>query len=88
MYLIVGLGNPGSKYNNTRHNVGFETLDKLIDRNGIGRPVEKYKALIGKGTIGGNKVIAAKPLTYMNLSGDSIREFISYYKMNKLNRRS
>ena len=79
MYLIVGLGNPGTKYHNTRHNTGFETLDILIDRFGAGLPRTKWKAFIGQGVIGGEKVLFAKPLTYMNLSGEAVQPIAAYY---------
>lgn len=83
MFIIVGLGNPGREYENTRHNVGFMTLDKLAEAGGIDVLEKKHKALIGKGVIDGQKVILAKPLTYMNLSGESIRELIDYYKVDE-----
>lgn len=82
MYLIAGLGNPGKQYEHTRHNMGFDTIDELADRYRVPSSGVAHKAMYGKGMIAGEKVILAKPLTYMNLSGDSIREFISYYKMD------
>lgn len=82
MFLIVGLGNPGDKYEKTRHNAGFETIDKLADKFGIAIREKKHKALIGQGIIGGQKVILAKPQTYMNKSGESVAEIINYYKMD------
>lgn len=82
MYLIAGLGNPGKQYEHTRHNMGFDTIDELADRYRVPSCGVAHKAMYGKGMIAGEKVILAKPLTYMNLSGDSIREFISYYKMD------
>lgn len=82
MYLIAGLGNPGKQYERTRHNMGFDTIDELVDRHRIPGSGIQHKAMYGKGMIAGEKVILAKPLTYMNLSGDSIREFINYYKMD------
>ncbi len=82
MYLIVGLGNPSSKYENTRHNVGFDTIDYLAWKNNISINVKKHRALIGKGIINGQKVILAKPQTYMNLSGESVREIVNYYNIN------
>ena len=69
MYVIAGLGNPGRKYAKTRHNVGFDTLDVLADRYRIDVSAEKFKALVGTGTIEGQKVILVKPQTFMNLSG-------------------
>lgn len=82
MYLIAGLGNPGKQYERTRHNMGFDTIDELVDRHRIPGSGMQHKAMYGKGMIAGEKVILAKPLTYMNLSGDSVREFINYYKMD------
>ena len=81
MYLIAGLGNPGDKYRMTRHNVGFEILDYLSDiyRTNINKI--KHKALLGECTIEGEKVLLAKPQTFMNLSGESIREIANFYKI-------
>ena len=81
-YIIVGLGNPGIKYDGTRHNVGYKVVDELTDRFKIDRPVRFGKSMIGKGVIGTEKVILVKPLTYMNLSGEAIREICSYYKVD------
>ena len=72
MKIIVGLGNPGAKYAGTRHNVGFAVLDELAERHNIRIDTAKHKALIGKGIIGGEKVILAMPQTFMNLSGESV----------------
>lgn len=80
MYIIVGLGNPGDKYDSTRHNAGFCTIDALSDKYGIDVSTDKHKAKIGKGVMDGNKVILAKPQTYMNNSGESIREIVDFYK--------
>lgn len=80
MYIIAGLGNPGKEYDGSRHNVGFMTLDTLADRYQIEIREKAHKALIGKGMIEGNKVILVKPQTYMNLSGESIRSVMDYYK--------
>lgn len=80
MYIIVGLGNPGKKYEYTKHNIGFITLDFLADKNGIRINKIKHKALVGEGTVSGRKVLLVKPQTYMNLSGSSIREVMEYYK--------
>ncbi len=79
-YIIAGLGNPGRKYDGSRHNVGFNVIDELVDRFRIGGPVRFGKSLIGKGVIGGQKVILMKPLTYMNLSGEAVREVVNFYK--------
>lgn len=83
MYIIVGLGNPGSAYEGTRHNVGFKAIDALGTAFGISVDTKKHKALIGKGIVGGQKVILAKPQTYMNLSGESVRELLDYYKSDE-----
>ena len=82
MFLIAGLGNPGRQYEKTRHNMGFDAIDELIERHRIPQGGIAHKAMYGKGIIGGEKVILAKPLTYMNLSGDSLREFVNYYKLD------
>lgn len=82
MFLIAGLGNPGRQYEKTRHNMGFDTIDELIDRHRIPQGGITHKAMYGKGMIAGEKVLAVKPLTYMNLSGESIREYVNYYKMD------
>jgi PTH1 family peptidyl-tRNA hydrolase len=81
MYVIVGLGNPGKKYENTRHNIGFITVDLLAERHGIKINKIKHKALVGEGTISDQKVLLVKPQTYMNLSGNSVREVMAYYKV-------
>lgn len=80
MIIIAGLGNPGKEYENTRHNAGFMTIDKLAESFGIDVSEKKHKALIGKGVIEGQKVILAKPQTFMNSSGESLRELTDYYK--------
>lgn len=80
MYIIAGLGNPGKQYENTKHNVGFLTIDILAEKLGIKVNKIKHKALTGEGFVGGEKVILVKPQTYMNLSGESIREVLSFYK--------
>ncbi len=81
MYLIVGLGNPGKEYDKTRHNVGFVCIDYIATQYSISVKKIKFRALLGEGTIGGEKVILAKPSTYMNLSGESVREMAEYYKV-------
>lgn len=83
MYIIVGLGNPGSRYAHTRHNVGFDTIDILADRYGIAVDNKKFKALWGKGVIEGQRVVLAKPQMYMNLSGESVRQLIDFYKIDE-----
>ena len=80
MYIIVGLGNPGREYAGTRHNVGFDMIDRLAAQENIGVLEKKHKAVIGKGVVSGQKCILAKPQTFMNLSGESIRELLGYYK--------
>ncbi len=85
MYIIVGLGNPGRKYENTRHNIGFITVDYLASKNNIKVNKIKHKALIGEGMIGGKKVMIVKPQTFMNLSGNSVREIMEYYKEENQN---
>lgn len=79
MYLIAGLGNPDRKYENTRHNVGFKTIDRISEKLGISVTTKKFRAYIGQGFVNGEKVILAKPQTYMNLSGESIREIAEFY---------
>ena len=81
MYIICGLGNPGKEYEATRHNMGFLTVDLLAQKLGISIRTLKFKALIGEGRIGTEKVLLVKPQTYMNLSGESLREIVSYYKV-------
>ena len=80
MFIIAGLGNPKKEYDNTRHNIGFEVIDALADKDNISVLDIKNKAMTGKGIIEGQKVILVKPLTYMNLSGESIRPLADYYK--------
>ncbi len=80
MKIIVGLGNPGKEYEYTKHNVGFLTIDILAEKLGISVNKIKFKALTGEGLINGEKVILVKPQTYMNLSGNSVREAVSFYK--------
>ena len=80
MVIIAGLGNPTKEYENTRHNIGFMAIDALADKYHISVMDCKHKALIGKGVIGGTKVVLVKPLTYMNLSGEAIRAVVDYYK--------
>ena len=81
MYLIAGLGNPGREYVGTRHNIGFEAADALCSKFDIKFNKEKFRAVFGSGTIAGEKVIVAKPQTYMNLSGESIIEVANFYKI-------
>lgn len=82
MFIIAGLGNPGKRYENTRHNVGFDAIDELVDRYRIPGSGVSHKAMVGKGIMEGQKVLLAKPLTYMNLSGEAIRGLVDYYKID------
>ncbi len=83
MYIIVGLGNPDKKYMNTRHNIGFDVIDAIAEKNDIVVGEKKHKAVIGKGTVAGQKAVLVKPLTYMNLSGESVRSVIDFYKVDE-----
>ena len=85
MYVIAGLGNPGKKYENSRHNMGFITIDQLAEKHNIKVDKLKFKALVGEGRIAGQKVMLVKPQTYMNLSGESIREVMNFYKLEPEN---
>lgn len=82
MYLIAGLGNPGTEYAATRHNIGFDMITYLCDEYHISLRGRKGKALVGKGVIAGEQVLLAQPQTYMNLSGESIRALMDYYKLD------
>ena len=83
MFIIAGLGNPTKEYEGTRHNVGFDVIDRLSEKYNIAVDTKKHRAFIGKGMIVGQKVILAKPQTYMNLSGESIRSLLDYYKVDE-----
>ncbi|MDO4322738.1 MAG: aminoacyl-tRNA hydrolase [Lachnospiraceae bacterium] len=82
MYIIAGLGNPGSKYAHTRHNAGFESIERLADKYRIDISTKKFQALCGSGVIEGQKVLLLKPQTYMNLSGESLRAACDFYKID------
>ena len=82
LYIIAGLGNPGKQYENTKHNVGFLTIDVLAEKLGIRVSKIKHKALTGEGFISGEKVILVKPQTYMNLSGESLRAACDFFKVD------
>ena len=82
MYVIAGLGNPGSKYEKTRHNVGFQVIDRLASKYHIDMNMKKHKAVCGTGVIEGRKVMLLKPQTFMNLSGESVAELVNYYKLD------
>jgi len=81
MFLIVGLGNPGRQYENTRHNVGFDVIDIISRECSIPMTKEKFKGVCGEGNISGEKVILIKPKTFMNLSGESVREAARFYNI-------
>lgn len=86
MIVVVGLGNPGEKYENTRHNVGFMVTSALAEKFNInGKSDKKFNAIIGKGTIAGEEAIIVQPLTFMNLSGEAVGKILSYYKADKKN---
>lgn len=82
MYVIAGLGNPGAKYEHTRHNAGFDTIDILAKRYNIALRHHRFDGIYGKGKIDGEEVILLKPQTYMNLSGDCIQPLCHYYKVD------
>ena len=81
MYIIAGLGNPGSKYENTRHNIGWLALDELARQQGVSVDRMKFHALTGQCVLNGEKVLLMKPTTYMNNSGEAIEEARSFYKI-------
>lgn len=83
MYLIVGLGNPESDYSKTRHNMGFNVINKLSEKYGIEVNKSKFKGLVGNGMIEGKKAVLLKPQTFMNLSGESIIEAMNFYKIQE-----
>ena len=85
MFIIAGLGNPDRQYEGTRHNAGFDVIDRIAEKYNIAVDTKKHRAYIGKGIIDGQKVILAKPQTYMNLSGESIRSLVDYYKIDEEN---
>ena len=81
MYIIAGLGNPTKEYEKTRHNAGFDAIDVLAEKHGIQITERKHKAFCGTGFIGGERVLLAKPQTFMNASGESLREAADFYKI-------
>lgn len=84
MKLIIGLGNPGNNYKNTRHNIGFMAVEKLAEKHGITLKFEsKFNACIGKGNICGESVFIVEPMTFMNLSGESVAKVVNWYKLQK-----
>ncbi|MBS9775857.1 MAG: aminoacyl-tRNA hydrolase [Fusobacterium sp.] len=82
MKIIVGLGNPGKKYENTRHNIGFMAIDKIKEYFNISDEKNKFQALVSEKNINGEKILFVKPQTFMNLSGNSVREILNFYKIN------
>lgn len=80
MFIIAGLGNPKKEYDNTRHNIGFAMIDKMAEKYHISVKDIRNKAMTGKGIVNGQKVLLVKPMTFMNLSGESIRPLVDYYK--------
>ncbi len=83
MYIIVGLGNPDKQYEGTRHNVGFDVIDAIADKYNIDVTERKHRAFCGKGLVAGQRVILVKPQTYMNLSGESVRSVLDFYKVDE-----
>ncbi|MEG1458066.1 MAG: aminoacyl-tRNA hydrolase [Acetivibrio sp.] len=83
MFIVIGLGNPTREYQATRHNIGFDAITRIADDNKISMDLKKHKAICGKGYIAGQKVILAQPQTYMNVSGESVRELMDYYKVKE-----
>src|SRR5699024_9869869 len=83
MKIVIGLGNPGKTYEQTRHNAGYLVIDEVAKRLGTNISTRKFKALIGETFVNMEKVILVKPLTYMNLSGESVQEILNYYNLNQ-----
>ncbi len=81
MYIIIGLGNPSREYEHTRHNIGFDVISRISSEYNIPLDYKKHKAICGKGVIEGERVVLAMPQTYMNLSGESVRELVDFYKV-------
>ncbi|MGR3548897.1 MAG: aminoacyl-tRNA hydrolase [Roseovarius sp.] len=81
MQLFVGLGNPGAKYERNRHNIGFMALDRIAEDHGFGPWRSKFQGMISEGTLGGTRVLLLKPMTFMNLSGQSVGEALRFYKL-------
>lgn len=81
MFVVVGLGNPGRDYVNTRHNIGFDTIDLLAERNNINMNKIKFKSVYGEGNINGQRVLLVKPQTYMNNSGETVRDIYNFFKV-------
>ena len=83
MYLIIGLGNPEEEYSKTRHNMGFNAINKIAEKYEIEMKKTKFNGIYGSGNIEGEKVMLIKPQTYMNLSGKCVKEFLDFYKIEK-----
>ena len=81
MKLVVGLGNPGKEYVDTRHNIGFQLLDYIVDKNGYCFSKEKFNGICAELMINNEKVLLVKPLSYMNLSGSVVAKYVSFYKI-------
>ena len=84
-HLVVGLGNPGAQYANTRHNAGFLALDAIAERAGVRMERTRFKALVAEATVGGARVLLMKPQTFMNLSGEAVREAAAFYHIEPAN---
>ncbi|PCJ31474.1 MAG: aminoacyl-tRNA hydrolase [Alphaproteobacteria bacterium] len=82
MLLFVGLGNPGSKYKNNRHNIGFMAVDKIVHRHNFSAPKSQFQGLVSEGRFGSEKILVLKPQTFMNLSGQSVSEAARFYKIS------
>jgi len=82
MFAIIGLGNPGKEYENTRHNAGFNSVDAIAKKYGIDISKNEFKSKVGQGFIDNQKVILVKPQTYMNNSGEAVREVVDFYKLD------
>ncbi len=82
LHLIVGLGNPGARYENTRHNLGFRAVEALARKHGLSFGKQEHKALVASGTILGKRVLLVKPQTFMNASGDSVAPLVNFYKVD------
>lgn len=82
MFAIIGLGNPGKKYENTRHNLGFISIDYIADQHNVSVQKNKHESLIGDFRMAGEKVLLVKPQTYMNCSGEAVRQIMDFYKLS------
>ena len=82
MLLLVGLGNPGPKYAFNRHNIGFMAVDAIVHRHSFSPERQRFQSLVAEGTLGGEKVLAMKPMTYMNESGRAVGEAVRFFKLD------